>query len=152
MKSDAASWSSKTVVTEPMGELILFWAVFPLLGAGAGWLIKAAAGWVVSLPWAPFQGPFQLVERLIAVIGEPLAIIIALVVGVIVGLALAMIATHERLTVIIADEHVTLACGDSTREIRRATIGAVLMRLHLHNCPHRVAHALMRDRCRCSRQ
>jgi hypothetical protein len=42
------------------------WASFPLVGAGAAWLVKALAGWIAELPWAPFQGPFELIARFAA--------------------------------------------------------------------------------------
>jgi hypothetical protein len=79
------------------------------------------AGWVASLAWAPFQGPFKLV----ASIPEPQATIGALVVGAVAGLVLALLAAMERLTVTVSDDQVAVARGESTREIKRASLGAV---------------------------
>ena len=64
MESVASERYSETAVAEPAWVRALVWIGFPLLGAGTGWLLKAVAGWVVSLPWAPLQGPFTLANQL----------------------------------------------------------------------------------------
>jgi hypothetical protein len=119
--------SSKAVVTDPVWMHALMWIGFPVLGAGAGWLLKAVTGWVVSLPWAPFQGPFKLVDELVASFGEPQATIVAVAIGTVAGLALALVAEQDRLTVTVSGDQVSLSRGESTRRIERASVSAVFL-------------------------
>ncbi|MGH3146194.1 MAG: YqeB family protein, partial [Rubrobacter sp.] len=81
MQSGASSGSDETIVSESVWALVLTWTGLPLLGAGAGWLLKSVAGWVATLPWAPLQGPFKLADQLIASFGEPQSTIGALAFG-----------------------------------------------------------------------
>jgi hypothetical protein len=113
----------QTVVVEPRWQRLLVWIGFPLLGLAAGWLLKSVAGWVASLPWAPFQGPFKLVES----VPEPHASIGALVVGGLAGLVLATLAALDRLTVTVADDQVTVTRGGVTRTFKRPLVGAVFL-------------------------
>ena len=119
--------SNETTVTEPVWARALMWSVFPLLGAGAGWLLKAIAGWVVSLPWAPLQGPFKLVEELVASFGEPQATIGALSLGAVAGVVLAFIAEQERLIVSVSDSRVRVARGEFSQEIERPSVKAIFV-------------------------
>ena len=113
----------QTVVAEPRGQRLLVWVGFPLLGLAAGWLLESVAGWVASLPWAPFQGPFKLVES----VPEPHASIGALVVGGLAGLVLATLAALDRLTVTVADDQVIFTRGGVTRAFGRPLVGAVFV-------------------------
>lgn len=119
--------SNETTVTEPVWVRALMWSVFPLLGAGTGWLLKAIAGWVVSLSWAPLQGPFRLVEELVASFGEPQATIGALSLGAVAGLVLAFIAEQERLIVSVAGDRVRVARGEFSQEIERPLVKAIFV-------------------------
>jgi hypothetical protein len=114
---------AQTVVTEPRWQRFLVWVGFPLLGLAAGWLLKSVAGWVASLPWVPFQGPFELV----ASAPEPHASIGALVVGGLAGLVLAILAALDRLTVTVADDQLTLTRGGVTRTVERPLVEAVFL-------------------------
>ena len=127
MGSGASARHSETVVSEPVWARALTWTVLPLVGAGAGWLLKSVAGWVASLPWAPLQGPFVLVDRLVASFGEPQATIGALALGAVAGLVLSFIAAEERLTVTVSHDRATTTRGESSREIGRASVGAVFL-------------------------
>jgi hypothetical protein len=127
MKPYASQQPGETVVAEPVWARALVWIALPLLGAGTGWLLKSVAGWVASLPWAPLQGPFKLADQLIASFGEPQATIGALAVGAVAGLALALIAAEERLTVTVSHDRVTTTRDESSREIGRASVGAVFL-------------------------
>lgn len=113
-----------TVVAAPGWDRLLMWGGFPVLGAGLGWLLKAGAGWVASLPWAPFQGPFELV----ASAPEPYATIGAPVLGGLAGLVLAFLGAQESLTVTVADDRVSLRRGDGEiREIDRSAVAGVFL-------------------------
>jgi hypothetical protein len=106
------------------GDRAVAWIGFPLLGAAAGWVLKLVAGWVAGLPWAPFQGPFKLV----ASIAEPYATIGSLVLGLAVGLTVAVIAERELLAVTVTDNDVTLVRGtDVTVAFERSTVDAAFM-------------------------
>jgi hypothetical protein len=83
----------QTVVAEPGWWRVLVWIGLPLLGLPAGWLLKLVAGWVASLPLAPFHGPF----RLVASVSEPYATIGALAIGGLAGLVFATMAALDRL-------------------------------------------------------
>jgi hypothetical protein len=122
-RAGATSPRGQTVVAEPRWQRLLVWVGFPLLGLAAGWLLKSVAGWVASLPWAPFQGPFKLVES----VPEPHATIGALVVGGLAGLVLATLAALDRLTVTVADDQVTFTRGGVTRAFKRPLVGGVFV-------------------------
>jgi hypothetical protein len=119
----AAPASGQTVVAEPRWQRVLVWIGFPLLGLPAGWLLKSVAGWVASLPWVPFQGPFKLV----ASIPEPRATIGALAIGGLAGLVLATVAALDRLTVTVADDQVTFTRGGIGRAVKRPLVSAMFL-------------------------
>ncbi len=127
MGPGASPHGSETVVSERLWARVMMWIGFPLLGAGAGWLLKSVAGWVVSLPWAPLQGPFELADQLIASFGEPRATVGALAVGAVAGLVLAFIAEQESLTVALSHDRVSTKRGESARSIERASVNAVFL-------------------------
>lgn len=113
---------AETVVTVPAGERALIAWGFPIAGMALGWLLKAAAGWIAGLSWAPFQGPFKL----IAEIPEPWATIGTLVLGLVGGVLLVLTAIGERLTVTVTDETAVLARVDGpTFAVARADVAAV---------------------------
>jgi hypothetical protein len=124
MRSDAASSPDATVVAPTIGERALVWIGFPLVGAGAGWLLESVAGWVASLPWAPFQGPFTLVA---SIADRPLATVGALAAGGAAGLVVALLAEDDYVTVTVDDDQVTIAQGASRRNVQRASIDAVFL-------------------------
>lgn len=115
---------AETVVAVPADERVVVWVGLPLLGALAGWLLKLASHWVADLDWGPFRGPFKL----IASIDEPYATIGSLVVGLAAGVALAVIAGREQLTVTVTDHAVALARGNgATVRVDRPAVAAVFM-------------------------
>ncbi|MEU4199581.1 hypothetical protein [Streptomyces sp. NPDC045470] len=113
--------SDRTTVGPTTGERAVLWAGFPVAGAVALWLVSRAAGWVASLPWAPFQGPFKLV----ASAPEPLLSIGAAAVGVLVGLAIAFFADLEYVTADIGPDRAALTVDRVTRTVPRAATAAV---------------------------
>lgn len=114
-----------TVVREPKGGVAVVSVAFVVGGAGLGWLIKAAAGWVAGLPWAPFQGPFRLISEITG--AEPVSTIVALVVGALAGGVVALLAVADMLRVTLTSEEVVLTRGDHRRSLNRSEINAVFM-------------------------
>ncbi|MFK8848670.1 hypothetical protein [Streptomyces sp. Ac-502] len=116
-----ASPPDRTTVGPTTSERAVLWAGFPILGAVALWLAGRAAGWVASLPWAPFQGLFKLV----ASAPEPLLSIGAAVAGALVGLAMAFFADLEYVTADIGPDEAALTVDRVTRTVPRAATAAV---------------------------
>jgi hypothetical protein len=121
--SGAAPAPGRTVVADPRWRRALVWIGLPLLGLPAGWLLESVAGWVASLPWAPFQGPF----RLVASVPEPHATIGALAIGGLAGLVLATLAAVDRLTVTVRDDQVSFTRDGVTRTVKRPLVSAVFL-------------------------
>ena len=101
----------------------LLWVGFPLLGAGLGALLKAIAGWVSSLRWAPLQGPFELLES----IREPYAWIGALTLGVVAGLAFSYLAAKDSFAVTVSADGLELNRGGNKWRVPGAGVTAVFM-------------------------
>lgn len=111
-----------TVVRDPRWVWALIWIVFPALGAAVGLMLQASAGWVAGLTWAPLQGPF----RLVASIDEPYATVGSLAVGAAAGLALAVMAAQDTLTVTVCADVAGLRRGDQpAREFTRSAVVGV---------------------------
>lgn len=127
MKPNASPGISETVISERAWLRVLMWTGFPLLGAGAGWLLKAVTGWVVSLPWAPLQGPFRLADRVIVSFGEPQATVGAVAIGALAGLVLAFVAEHESLEVSVSPDRITAARGESLRIAEQPSVVAAFL-------------------------
>ncbi|RCV50311.1 hypothetical protein DEF23_17090 [Marinitenerispora sediminis] len=106
-----------------VAERLLVWGGFPLLGAGAGWLLAWLAPWAASLRWVPFQGPLELV----ASIPHPQAAIGGIALGVGAGLVVAFLAEQDTLVVTVDDEQVTLVHGESVRTARRDDVAAAFL-------------------------
>lgn len=115
--------SRETVVAESAVALRALFFVFPVLGAGLIWLLKAAAEWVASLAWAPFHGLFKL----IASIPEPQATLGALGIGALLGLVIAYGARQESLAVTVSADLVVLERGGSRKEVERAAVADVFL-------------------------
>jgi hypothetical protein len=116
---------NETVVSEPAWAVGLMWSGLPLVGAGLGWLLQALAGWLSELPWVPFKGLVELIAS--AADNEPLATIVSLAAGAVVGLVLAFMGAMEALVVRITDSEVTLRRGDSRQTYNRGAVQAVFV-------------------------
>jgi hypothetical protein len=123
MEPEATAGGGATVVAPASGERALVWVGFPLIGAGAGWLLKSLAGWATSLPWVPFQGRWSWSHRF----PTPRPSSGALPWVSSGGLVVALLAEQDYVRVTVDDEEVTLARGGSSRHVRRASIGAVFL-------------------------
>ncbi|MFI5927206.1 hypothetical protein ACIA3K_14605 [Micromonospora sp. NPDC051543] len=113
---DAADYRPRTVVTGGPLELVVLWGGFPLLGAGAGWLLAASTGWLARLSWVPFGDLIRWLDRL----PEPQATLGAVAVGVLAGLVVAGVGTAERLIVTVDSTQVRLRRADQVRTVARA--------------------------------
>jgi hypothetical protein len=121
MSTQEPQANTATVVAEPIWLHTLYWIVFPILGAGLGWLLRLAAHWALGLKWVPFQGPLELVDS----IPEPQVTIGAIVLGAIVGMVLAFLAKHESLALTIESGKTVLNKEGTSREFGREQISAV---------------------------
>ncbi|MGW3467869.1 YqeB family protein [Saccharopolyspora sp. NPDC000995] len=116
-----AAEPAATTVTEHRLVRHGSWIVCPLLAALVVWLLRLASAWVAGLPWAPFQGVFQLA----ASVPDPWGMVGAIAIGAILGLGFAGLMAQERLTVTVEPEQVVLTVGRSQQHIARAEIGYV---------------------------
>jgi hypothetical protein len=87
-------------------------------GAGAGWLVTVVAEWLVTLPWAPLEGPAELLTS----IPEPGLTIGAVAAGALAGLLLGCVAVHESLSVRVSDSQVVLRVRDTAQEFTREEV------------------------------
>ncbi len=111
-----------TVVDEGVSTKLIRWVGLPAGCAVVVWLLKLAAGWLLTLRWVPFQGPLELIDS----IPEPAATLGALGIGLIIGTLLALTAHSESLTVTVADHQVTLTDGENrTSTFPRDQVSAV---------------------------
>ncbi|WP_433390472.1 YqeB family protein [Micromonospora sp. KLBMP9576] len=116
-------YGTPTRVDGGTAELALLWGGFPVLGAGAGWLLAAGARWITELPWVPFKGLFELVDGL----PDAQAGIGGVALGALGGLAVAVLGTAERLTVTVDTGRARLRRGGGTREVGRRQVRAVFL-------------------------
>ncbi|WP_407547851.1 hypothetical protein QOM21_02545 [Streptomyces sp. Pv4-95] len=93
------------------------YVVLVLAGAVAGRLVGLLADWLVTLPWAPLQGP----ARLLASIPGPVLPVVGSVAGLVVGL----IAQHEELVVRLSDESVVLGRKGRDQELPHDAVATV---------------------------
>ncbi|KOX09176.1 YqeB family protein [Micromonospora sp. DT68] len=120
---DVSGARPHTVVTGGPLELAVMWGGFPLLGAGAGWLLSAATGWLTRLPWMPFGDLIEWLDRL----PEPQATAGTIAVGVLAGLVVAGVGTAERLIVTVDAAQVRLRRSDQNRTIARVDTRVVFV-------------------------
>ncbi|GAA1898119.1 YqeB family protein [Asanoa iriomotensis] len=118
----SASESSfdETVIDDP-GARALFWVLFPVLGAGLGWVVQWAAGWVADLPVAPLQGVFRAIDEA----PDPQAALVAVGAGLVVGLVVAVLAVADMLVIRFAVGEVTLTRGGKKQSVSRGDVTGV---------------------------
>ncbi|MFF8791161.1 hypothetical protein [Streptomyces sp. NPDC015125] len=110
-----------TKVSEPLWGQVLVCVVFGLIGAGLCWLLKLLANWLVTLPWAPMQGPAKLLTS----IPEPGLTIGAVAVGGFIGLIAGALIKFGELSVGVSDSRVLLTRKGESREFPRADVALV---------------------------
>ncbi|RSN50941.1 YqeB family protein [Actinomadura sp. WAC 06369] len=106
----------ETVLSEPAWRTACVYVVCALVGAGLGFLVGPLADWLVKLPWAPMQGPAELV----ASIPSPWLI----TAGALAGLAIGFIAHFEQLTLRLVDDRVMLNRKGRDHEFARADVAS----------------------------
>ncbi|MET7601504.1 hypothetical protein ABZS96_03020 [Streptomyces avermitilis] len=107
-----------TVLAESAWVITLFCVV---CGAGIGWLVTLLADWLVTLPWAPLEGPAKLLTS----VPEPGRTIGAVAVGALLGLLVGFVAVHESLSAGISDSRVVLTIRDTSQEFTHDEIALV---------------------------
>ncbi len=83
------------------------WIGLPVAGGLLGCLVTLLAGWIAGLPWAPFQGSFELVASL----PQPQGTLAVAGFGVVAGLGFASFMATDRLAVAVAPGNVQLHRG-----------------------------------------
>ncbi|MFD4974235.1 hypothetical protein [Streptomyces sp. NPDC058424] len=106
-----------TVLEQSTLSIVCVYAVFALVGAGVGWLVDLLADWLVALPWAPLQGPAELVTSIPAP-ALPAA-------GAVAGLVLGLVAQHEQLVIRLSDERVVLTSKGREQEFPHDAVATV---------------------------
>ncbi|QCD56683.1 YqeB family protein [Streptomyces hawaiiensis] len=104
-----------TELAESAWAIVLFCVA---CGAVAGALLPLLARLLLALPWAPLEGPAELLTS----VPEPALTLGTIAVGVLGGLLLGFTAAHESLSVRVRDTHVTLTIRDSSQEFAREEI------------------------------
>ncbi|MER7863916.1 hypothetical protein DMC64_00080 [Amycolatopsis sp. WAC 04197] len=101
----------ETIVDEPQWLRTASWIGCPLAGAALGWFLQSISGWVASLSWIPFKGPFQLVSN----IPQPWGTVVGIGAGLVLGLLFAAVWAHERLIVKVTPSRITLTTKGRSR-------------------------------------
>lgn len=120
---EETSSPTPTRVSPPLSFHVVLWVAVPLLGALVGWLLAFALDWIVSLSWAPFQGPLTLVDELTGA-WTMLALI---AVGVVTGVAVAVISYREVTIVTVDTGTVTITRNDKAIHVAGTDVAAVFV-------------------------
>ncbi|RZQ62755.1 hypothetical protein [Amycolatopsis suaedae] len=116
--------SDNDTITDPAWLAVTLWTGGPIAGAGILWGLTRLAGWITSLEWFPFQGPFKLV----ASIPEPGLTLGSLGLGVLIGLGVALLAAADRPTFTVTPDAVVVHRGGREKgSFPRAEIGALYL-------------------------
>ncbi|MFD8121506.1 hypothetical protein ACFV3T_10445 [Streptomyces albidoflavus] len=105
------------------GEQIFVSLVFLVGGAGLGWLLELLASWLVTLPWAPMQGPAELITS----IPQPGLTIGLVVVGALVGLVAGFAVQQDELKLSISGEAVRLTRKENEQYVPGSGIAAAFL-------------------------
>ncbi|MGY0068098.1 YqeB family protein [Streptomyces sp. QTS137] len=108
-----------TVLGASLWSTVCVYTGFVLAGVGVGWLVGLLADWLITLPWAPLQGPAELVVWL------PVPVLPAA--GSVAGLALGLVAQYEQLVIHLSGERVVLRRKGREQEFPSRTIAAVFL-------------------------
>ena len=101
----------------------LFYVVPALLGAGLGVALHFLLGWLLGLPWLPFQGPLSLLDS----IPDQIALPVLIGLGMVAGLIFGAFAWADELSIMVDGSRVRLTRGESDQAINRSAVAAVFM-------------------------
>ncbi|GAB3661774.1 YqeB family protein [Glycomyces tarimensis] len=118
-----ADSGDRTVVANPKWLTPAFLFGLPLIGAAAGWGLNLLADWIVSLPVFPFQGPIELFTEL----SDIVRLTVALSLGAVAGLILALTALHDQLTVTVDRRRLEIERGDYQRGVDASEVASVFV-------------------------
>ncbi|MFJ8533161.1 hypothetical protein [Streptomyces sp. NPDC093591] len=118
-KEGGAADGGVSVIDETAWVLVLFCVG---CGAAVGWLVTVLAHGLVTLRWAPFKGPAELLTS----VPEPWLGVGGVVVGALLGLVVGFVAVHESLAVRVSRSRVVLGVRDATQEFDGDEIGLVV--------------------------
>lgn len=86
-------------------------------------LLPRLAGWVLALPWVPFQGPLRLARELDAHVAWWVLALAGLVVGTVVGLGLV----DETVVVTVDEREIVVRKGRQRARYARAQVHRVVV-------------------------
>ncbi|GGY27815.1 hypothetical protein GCM10010384_38660 [Streptomyces djakartensis] len=107
-----------TELAEPAWAIVLFCVA---CGAVGGALLPLLARWLLTLPWAPLEGPAELLTS----VPEPALTLGTVAVGALGGLLLGFTAVHDSLSVGVSATHVTLTIRDGSQQFAREEISVL---------------------------
>lgn len=116
-----ANLGQPTELGQSTGEQAFVVAVFVLVGAGLGWLVELLAGWLVTLPWAPMQGPAELVTS----IPQPWLTIGLISLGALVGLVAGVAVQQDELSASVSGSEITLTRKGESQRIPAVNVAMV---------------------------
>lgn len=103
------------------GDMVFLVLACALAGLGMGAATPYVAGWLVDLPWAPFQGPLQLIGSF----DSPWALWIRPALGLLLGLALAAYLVEQTPVLHVSAEQIDITHRGTTRRIARADVAGI---------------------------
>ncbi|BDH11565.1 YqeB family protein [Streptomyces hygroscopicus] len=106
--------NDRTALGRSAWGTVCVYIVCVLAGTGTGWLVGLLADWLITLPWAPLQGP----ARLLASAPGP----VLPAAGSVAGLAVGFVVQHEELAIRLTDECVALTRKGRNQTFRRDAI------------------------------
>lgn len=89
----------ETVLGLSTGDKAFLIIIPPILGAILGWFLPTIAGWIIKLPFIPFQGVLEWLSTL----ESPWVAIITASIGAIAGIIFTLYAFSETLSIRIKD-------------------------------------------------
>ena len=82
----------------------LFFLIPAVLGAGLGLALHYLLGWLLGLPWLPFQGPLKLLDSIPGQIALP----VLMGLGLVAGLSFGFMAPSDELEVTVTRDSADL--------------------------------------------
>ncbi|WP_077058408.1 hypothetical protein [Streptomyces sp. MP131-18] len=112
-----------TVLGLSLRDRLLIIVGAPVLGVLFGAVLPPVAGWLADRPWAPMQGPFEL----IASFDGPWVAVALAAAGLLLGLGFAALALASCLKVTLVDGEIRLDKDGMSRRIARSDVDAVFV-------------------------